>query len=73
VEQLLKAARRRTAPTIGRRMVRMILARVYACRHGMAVVRPDGRRATAEGREKKNGAECGEKNGSHDFSFCFLC
>jgi hypothetical protein len=49
----------------------MILARVYARRHGMAVVRPDGRRATAEAREKKKGAECGEKNGSHDFPFVF--
>ena len=41
------------------------LVRMHAGRHGVAIVCPDRSGTAGEGREQKNGAECGKKNGSH--------
>jgi hypothetical protein len=48
------------------------LVGVNTRRDGMPVIRADSRRATAESREQDNGAERGEKNGSHSEFGCFF-
>jgi hypothetical protein len=40
---------------------------MHAGRYRMPVIGSHGGRAAGESRQQENGAECGKKNGSHDF------